>query len=113
MRREVLLSSVIQSDDTPLPTLGLVKGRAKDARLWCSLGDSAHRYAVFEYATDPECAAARGGAARLRERPPGADGRGPRSAGAARATDGEEILRGLLPDAWISRHPAKRLPPAR
>ena len=32
---------------------------------------------------------------------------------AARATDGEVLLRGLLPDAWLSRHPAKRLPPAR
>ncbi len=32
---------------------------------------------------------------------------------AARATDGEVLLRGLLPDAWLSRHPAKRLPLAR
>lgn len=61
MRREVLLSSVIQCDDNPLPTLGLVKGRSKDARLRCSLADSAHRCAVFEYAMDPERAAARGG----------------------------------------------------
>ena len=50
MKREVLLSTVIQSDDTTVPTLGLVKGRAKDAQFFCYLGDSAHRYAVFEYA---------------------------------------------------------------
>ncbi len=54
MRREVLASKVIQSDDTTLPTLGLVKGRAKDARLWCYLGDESHRHAVFEYATSRE-----------------------------------------------------------
>lgn len=54
MKRDVLASKVIQSDDTTLPTLGLVKGKAKDARLWCYLGDSAHRYAVFEYATSRE-----------------------------------------------------------
>lgn len=99
MRREVLLSSVIQSDDTPLPTLGLVKGRAKDARLWCYLGDSAHRYAVFEYATDPERAAARGGAVRVRGRSPGADGRVPPPSG-GRPGDGR---RGAPPRAAAGR----------
>lgn len=54
MRREVLLSRVIQSDDTTVPTLGLVKGRAKDARLWCYVGDADHRHAVFEYTPSRE-----------------------------------------------------------
>ncbi len=58
MRREVLLSRVIQSDDTTVPTLGLVKGRAKDARLWCYLGsrvgDADHRHSVFEYTPSRE-----------------------------------------------------------
>jgi len=53
-RRDVLASKVIQSDDTTVPTLGLVKGRAKDARLWCYVGDSDHRHAVFEYTTSRE-----------------------------------------------------------
>jgi transposase len=54
MRREVLASKVIQSDGTTVPTLGLVEGRAKDARLWCYVGDADHRHAVFEYATTRE-----------------------------------------------------------
>jgi transposase len=54
MRRDVLASKVIQSDDTTVPKLGLVKGRTTDARLWCYLGDAAHRHAVFEYTTSRE-----------------------------------------------------------
>lgn len=54
MRRDVLRSRVIQSDDTTVPTLGLVKGRAKDARLWCYVGDIDHRHAVFEYTPSRE-----------------------------------------------------------
>jgi transposase len=54
IRRDVLLSDVIQSDDTTVPTLGLVKGRAKDARLWCYVGDADHRHAVFEYTVSRE-----------------------------------------------------------
>jgi len=54
MKRDVLRSKVIQSDDTTIPTLGLVKGRAKDARLWCYVGDTNHRHAVFEYTTSRE-----------------------------------------------------------
>jgi transposase len=54
MRREVLASTVVQSDDTTVPTLGLVKGKAKDARLWAFVGDRLHRYAVFDYTTSRE-----------------------------------------------------------
>lgn len=58
MRRDVRASKVIQSDDTTVPTLGLVKGRAKDARLWCYVGsregDADHRHAVFEYTVSRE-----------------------------------------------------------
>jgi hypothetical protein len=34
MRRCVLASKVIQTDDTPVPTLGLIIGRTKQARMW-------------------------------------------------------------------------------
>lgn len=54
MKKNVLASKVIQSDDTTVPTLGLVKGSAKDARLWCYLGDRDHRHAVFEYTASRE-----------------------------------------------------------
>jgi transposase len=54
LRREVLQSKVIQTDDTPVPTLGLVKGRAKEGRMWVYLGDELHRHAVFEYSTSRE-----------------------------------------------------------
>jgi transposase len=54
MRSDVLRSLIIQSDDTTVPTLGLVKGRAKDARIWCYVGDADHRHAVFEYTTSRE-----------------------------------------------------------
>jgi transposase len=49
MRSLALAGRIIQSDDTTIPTLGLVKGSAKQARLWCYLGDATHRYALFEY----------------------------------------------------------------
>jgi len=49
MRSRVRHSLIIQSDDTTLPTLGLVKGWAKQARLWNYLTDMRNRYAVFEY----------------------------------------------------------------
>lgn len=42
MKKNMLASKVIQSDDTTVPTLGLVKGSVKDARLWCYLGDREH-----------------------------------------------------------------------
>jgi len=54
MKKNVLASKVIQSDDTTVPTLGLVKGSAKDGRLWCYLGDRDHRHAVFEYTASRE-----------------------------------------------------------
>lgn len=54
MRQEILASKVIQSDDTPVPTLGLVKGRAKLARIWSYGGDEAHRYVVYEFTATRE-----------------------------------------------------------
>ena len=54
MRSEVLRSRVIQTDDTPIPTLGLLPGRAKEGRLWVYLGDRGHRHAVFEYSSSRE-----------------------------------------------------------
>lgn len=54
MRREVRRSGVIQTDDTPVPTMGLVKGRAKEGRMWVYLGDESHRHAVFDYTSSRE-----------------------------------------------------------
>lgn len=54
MRREVLRSGVIQTDDTPVPTLGLTAGRAKEGRMWVYLGDEGHRHAVFDYTSSRE-----------------------------------------------------------
>lgn len=54
MQAEMLLSSVIQTDDTPLPTLGVVPGRAKEGRLWVYLGDKTHRHVIFEFTTSRE-----------------------------------------------------------
>lgn len=54
MRRDVLRSGVIQTDDTPVPTLGLTPGRAKEGRMWVYLGDEAHRHAVFDSTSSRE-----------------------------------------------------------
>jgi transposase len=54
MRREILASKVIQTDDTTVPTLGLVKGRAKQARMWSYVGDQAHRYVAYEFTATRE-----------------------------------------------------------
>jgi len=54
MHREILASKVIQTDDTPVPTLGLVEGRAKLARMWSYVGDESHRYAVYEFTATRE-----------------------------------------------------------
>lgn len=54
MRREILASKVIQTDDTTVPTLGLVKGRAKQARMWSYVGDDAHRYVAYEFTATRE-----------------------------------------------------------
>lgn len=54
IRSRVRQSLIIQSDDTVLPTLGLVKGSAKQARLWNYLGDMRNRYAVFEFTRSRE-----------------------------------------------------------
>ena len=54
MRREILCSKVIQTDETPVPTLGLVPGRAKDARMWSYVGDESHRYVAYEFTATRE-----------------------------------------------------------
>ena len=54
MRREILASRVIQTDDTPVPTLGLVPGRAKLARIWSYVGDESHRYVTYEFTATRE-----------------------------------------------------------
>lgn len=54
MKSEVLRGKVIQTDDTPVPTLGIEKGRAKEGRMWVYLGDREHRHAVFDYSKTRE-----------------------------------------------------------
>jgi transposase len=59
MRRCVLASKVIQTDDTPVPTLGLIIGRTKQARMWSYVGDGLHPYVVYDFTTTREAKWAR------------------------------------------------------
>lgn len=48
MKREVLASPIILTDDTPVPVQDPGKGKTKTGRLWVYL-DSSQRHAVFDY----------------------------------------------------------------
>lgn len=55
LRRQVLASAVIHTDDTPVPVQ--IKhqkkpGKTKRGRFWVYVGDPSHRYAVFDYTPD-------------------------------------------------------------
>jgi transposase len=52
MRREVLASAVVHTDDTPVPVQDKGRGKTKQGRFWVYVGDEAHRYAVFDYTPD-------------------------------------------------------------
>jgi transposase len=52
MKRRVLQSRVIHSDDTTVPVQQPGQGKTKTGRLWVSLGDAAHSYTVFDYTPD-------------------------------------------------------------
>jgi transposase len=49
MRRRILLSRVVHTDDTPVPFREPGKNRTGRGHLWAYLGDPAHPYAVFDF----------------------------------------------------------------
>jgi transposase len=48
MRRRVLLSRAVHTDDTPVPFREPGRDRTRRGHLWAYLGDAAHPYAVFD-----------------------------------------------------------------
>ncbi len=52
LRREVLASRVLHTDDTEVPVLDPGRGKTKKGRIWTYLGDSEHPYIVFDYTPD-------------------------------------------------------------
>lgn len=49
MRRRVLLSRAVHTDDTPVPFREPGRDRTRRGHLWVYLGDAAHPYAVFDF----------------------------------------------------------------
>ena len=49
MKREVLLSTIIQTDDTPVKVQDEKRETLRTARLWVYLGDRAHPHVLFDY----------------------------------------------------------------
>jgi transposase len=54
MQRRILGSKVIQTDDTPVPTLGLIIGKTKEARMWSYVGDRVNPYVVYDFTVSRE-----------------------------------------------------------
>ena len=52
MTRRVLLSEVIQTDDTTSPVQDKTKDRTKKGRLWVDLGDRENRCTVYDHSPD-------------------------------------------------------------
>ncbi len=52
MRRRVLKSAVIHTDDTPVPVQEKGRGSTRQGRFWVYVGDRDNRYAVFDYTAD-------------------------------------------------------------
>ena len=52
LKRQVLASGVVGTDDTPVPVLEPGRGSTKQGRLWAYLGDAAHPATVFDYTPD-------------------------------------------------------------
>jgi transposase len=51
MKRAVLESHVVNTDDTPVPVQDKSRTRTRLGRIWTYLGDHAHPYTVFDYTT--------------------------------------------------------------
>jgi len=49
MRKRVLLSHVINADETPVPVLDLTRDSTRKSYLWTYLGDSDYPFTVFDY----------------------------------------------------------------
>ncbi len=49
MKRRVLKSKVMQTDDTPVPVLDPELGRTRTGRIWTYVGDGEHPYTVYDY----------------------------------------------------------------
>lgn len=54
MQRRILASRVIQTDDTPVPTLGLIIRKTKEARMWSYVGDRVNPYVVYDFTVSRE-----------------------------------------------------------
>jgi transposase len=52
MRRDVVKSETLNSDDTPMPVLEPGLGKTRQARFWTYRGDEKHRHTVYEYTPD-------------------------------------------------------------
>ena len=52
MKRRVLLSKKIHTDDVPVPVLDPTREHTREGRLWGYLGDDGHPYVVFEFSPD-------------------------------------------------------------
>lgn len=52
MRRDLLASKVIHTDDTPVPVLDRSREKTRTARLWVYLGDRGHPNTVFDFTPD-------------------------------------------------------------
>jgi len=49
MRKDLLLSKVINTDDTPVPVLDRERDRTRKGRLWVYIGDEEHPHVIFDY----------------------------------------------------------------
>jgi len=52
MKRRVLVSKKIHTDDVPVPVLDPTREHTREGRLWGYLGDDKHPYIVFEFSPD-------------------------------------------------------------
>lgn len=52
MKREILLSKKLHTDDTAVPVLDPTREHTREGRLWVYLGDDEHPYIVFEFSPD-------------------------------------------------------------
>jgi|ETNmetMinimDraft_26_1059896.scaffolds.fasta_scaffold16704_1 transposase len=52
MKQRILESAVIHTDDTPVPVQDKGRGKTKQGRFWVYVGDTTHKYAVFDYTPD-------------------------------------------------------------
>lgn len=49
MAREILLSSKVHTDDTPIAMLDPGRGKTQTARFWVYVGDDAHPFTIFDF----------------------------------------------------------------